>query len=48
MKINRYVLFLINTLETIVKGLNVLSKYSLEVVVYLLHAAGEYCILLMS
>ena len=46
MNINEYVPVLINALDTIVGGGNVLSSSPLAVG-YLLHAASEYCILLM-
>lgn len=46
MNTNGYLSILINTLDTIVSGGNMLSSSPL-VVVYLLHAAGKYCILLM-
>ena len=47
MNINRYDPFLINTLDTFVRWVNMLTMYTPRIVVYLLHAAGEYCILLM-
>ena len=45
MNINGYVPFLINRLETIVRGGKMLTKLFTISSDYLLHVAGEYCIL---
>ena len=47
MNINGYVPILINTSDSIIRVGNMPTKWFTLAVGYLLHAAGEYCILLM-